>query len=222
MIDGTAPPHGRGPERPGRRGGAGQVARVVVAVLRPAQAADRDEQHKRRGPHRERDGLGVERGQVQPLEGKRGQHREEHDERVGQIAHDLADGRVAEQRHDHLDEPRHDDHHDLGGPAEADPVHGEQQDHGGDDEVDALDLESDLGHPVEQSHQAVPILAERRPAHHERGGTRLRPLQAGQAEQRVEQVTHQDRQDGLEYGQAEGHDQGAVEQELHVEHRARP
>jgi len=54
-------PHGRGPERPGRRGGAGQVARVVVAVLRPAQAADRDEQHKRRGPHRERDGLGVER-----------------------------------------------------------------------------------------------------------------------------------------------------------------
>jgi len=111
---------------------------------------------------------------VQPLEGKRGQHREEHDERVGQIAHDLADGRVAEQRHDHLDEPRHDDHHDLGGPAEADPVHGEQQDHGGDDEVDAS-----ISNPtwVTQLNKATRRFHSGRtaPGSHERGGTRLRP-----------------------------------------------
>jgi hypothetical protein len=157
---------------------------------------------------------------VQPLEGECRQHREEHDEYVGQVTQELADRGVAEQRRDHLEQRGEDDHRDLGRRIEPDPVQGEQQDHRGDHEVDALDLETDLGDPVEQGHQAVPVLAERRPVHHESGGPRLRPLQAGQAEQRVEQVAHQDREDGLEHGQAEGHDQGAVEQELHVEHRA--
>jgi hypothetical protein len=69
---------------------------------------------------------------------------------------------------------------------------------------------------------AVAVMAERRPAHHERGGTRLRALQAGETEQRVEQVAHDDGEDRLGDGQAEGHDQRAVEQVLHVEHRARP
>ena len=63
---------------------------------------------------------------------------------------------------------------------------------------------------------AVAVMAERRPAHHERGGTRLRALQAGQTEQRVEQVAHDDGEDRLGDRQAEGHDQRAVEQELHM------
>jgi hypothetical protein len=66
------------------------------------------------------------------------------------------------------------------------------------------------------------VLAERRAADHERGGAGLRALQAREPEQRVEQVADQDRGHRLRHRQAKGHDQRAVEEELHVEHRAGP
>jgi hypothetical protein len=59
---------------------------------------------------------------------------------------------------DHLDHDGENDDDDLGRPVQRGPVQGKQQDDGGDDEVDALDLEADLGRPVEQRDQPVPVL----------------------------------------------------------------
>ncbi len=164
----------------------------------------------------------VEGAQVQPVEGEDRQHDEERDEHEGEITKHLGDRRMAQQRHDQLRQRGNYDHGDLGRAAQRGPVVGEQQDHGGDHEVDALDLEPDLGHPVEERHRAVPVLPERRAADHEGGRAGLRALQAGPSEQRVEEVADADREDRLPHGQAKDHDQSPVKEELHVEHRTGP
>jgi hypothetical protein len=144
------------------------------------------------------------------------------DEDVGHVPEDLADRGVPEQRQSRLDHDREDDDADLARSVQGGLAAREQQQHGDDDEVDALDLEPDLRSPVEQRDEPVPVLPERRAGDHEGGRPGLRPLQAGEAEERVGQVADQDCRDGLRHRQPEGHDKRAVEQELHVEYAAGP
>ncbi len=89
-------------------------------------------------------------------------------------------------------------------------------------EDDALDLEADLGDPVEQRRCAVAVSTERCPAHHERGGARLGSWKARPPEERVEEVADDDRQDRLAEREPEVDDQRPVYDELDVPDRSGP
>ena len=97
-----------------------------------------------------------------------------------------------------------------------------EDERGADDEDQALDLEADLGEPVEEGDQPRAVRAVAGPVDGEHRGAGLRALQAAQPEQEVGEVADDDDAQGLGEGEPEGHEDGAVDEVLDLDARAGP
>ena len=187
--------HGRAEEDPADDallGGVGRaVAGVVVAVLGPAEPAQRDGEGQRL-----HEALPVPAGlddvQVGVRDGEAEHDGEEDHEGDDEQAQRLDDGGVAEEGQDALNEHGHDDEDDLGRVAGQVARLDHEDEPGPDDEDQALDLEADLGDPVEERDGPRPVGPEGRPVDGEDGRAGVRPLQRAQPEQEVGQVAEDD------------------------------
>ena len=113
-ISGTAVPRKTQPTIAGLGSVAWEVARVVVAVLGPAEPAQRDREgeadHEGLPPGAVCDGVQLGVAREDP-----GEDREEDDEREDQQPQDLHDRGVAEERQHRLERYRDEDHDHLHG-----------------------------------------------------------------------------------------------------------